>query len=79
VESRDFCAVLGRKYEFNSSCSGTSRHVVPIQYIIEQYPALKETIEGNYTGFVEKVCKIDRKLDEKLEISRSIEQILGEF
>ncbi len=78
-ESRDFCAVLGRKKEFNSSCSGKSLDFVPVEYIISQYPALKETIEGNYTGFVEKVCKINEKLDEKLLISRSIEQILGEF
>jgi hypothetical protein len=68
-----------RKKEFNSSCSGKSLDFVPVEFIISQYPGLSETIEGNYTGFVEKVCKINQKLDEKLLVSRNFEQILGEF
>jgi hypothetical protein len=79
VESRDFCAVLGRKEEFNISCWTSEFESVPVEEIIERYPALSETIKENPTSFMEKLCKIGFKLDEKLRVFHEWKEKLGEL
>jgi ABC-type Zn uptake system ZnuABC Zn-binding protein ZnuA len=52
---------------------------VPVSEIIEQYPALSKTIKENSTSFLEKVCEIDQKLDEKLRVFREWKETWGEI
>jgi hypothetical protein len=52
---------------------------VHVAEIVEQYHALSETIKGNSTSFLENLCRIDYKLDEKLRDFREWKVKLGEF
>jgi hypothetical protein len=72
-ENQKFCDVLLRVNEAMFGCWKGSVHRYFDEKMIEKYPVL------NSTDFLEKVCRINEKLDERLKVFEEWMEMFGEF
>jgi hypothetical protein len=80
VRNSGFCEVLLQTEQFNFKCedSRDNPSIIEIQLfnevtpeetlekIIEKIPTLNETIKPNSTDFLEEVCLVEQRLEERL-------------